>query len=176
MRWWRVSRGDAVTVSAGGGPGFRESGRDGTDEGAPQAATGSGPVAATPPAEPVLADVIAQRDALQARIDAYEGKLAAAEEVERLIAASSLGTPEARALRAHTPPLVGRTIVVAATERARADDALDALESMVEQYLYVGGADVYDHMFMAPGEEACEVLARLRPDRWEQTRIGIRRR
>lgn len=174
-------------VSAGGGPGFRESGRDEFDEGAPDTqGDPSKTVAATPPVEPVLADVIAQRDALQARIDAYEGKLEEAEEIDALIAASSLGTPEAQAAIARVPSMVGRAVARAADYRDRADDALDALESMVEQYLpdytpsgatwSVDPSGEYDHMFMAPGEEACEVLARLRPDRWELTRIGVRRR
>lgn len=63
-------------VSAGGGPGFRESGRDGTDEGAPQAATGSGSVAATPPAEPVGAtfELIVGDDANQWNVPAGDDR------------------------------------------------------------------------------------------------------
>jgi hypothetical protein len=57
------------------------------------------------------------------------------------------------------------------------DDALDALESMVGQYLYdPTNTDTYDHMFMSAGEEACDVLARLRPDKWQQIPTGLRRR
>jgi hypothetical protein len=56
------------------------------------------------------------------------------------------------------------------------DDALDALESMVEQYLGTEEFGVYDHMFMSAGEEACEVLIRLRPDRWGWAKTGARLR
>lgn len=55
------------------------------------------------------------------------------------------------------------------------DDALDALEMMVEQYLYTPDHDGYDHMFMSAGEEACAVLAKLRPEKWELTKVGVRR-
>ena len=54
-------------------------------------------------------------------------------------------------------------------------DALDALECMVEQYCYMEDRPgEYTHAFMSAGEYACEILARLRPDRWEPTPIGLR--
>lgn len=56
------------------------------------------------------------------------------------------------------------------------EEALDALESMVEQYLYSGDGIAYEHYFMSAGEFACDVLANQRPERWELTKIGIRRR
>ncbi len=56
------------------------------------------------------------------------------------------------------------------------DDVLDALEGMVEQYLYMDDRpDEYTHYFMSAGEYACAVLAACRPDRWELTRIGVKR-
>jgi hypothetical protein len=56
------------------------------------------------------------------------------------------------------------------------NDALDALEMMVTQHCYVEGdsARIYDHAFMSANQEACEVLVRLRPERWAPTRTGIR--
>ena len=56
-------------------------------------------------------------------------------------------------------------------------DALDALEGMVEQHF---GSDARRpaelfHDFMSAGEYASEVLARLRPARWEETKLGLRR-
>jgi hypothetical protein len=74
-------------------------------------------------AECVICRVEAQRDALQARIDAYEGRLEEWEEIDRLIAASSLGTPEAEAIRNRTPPGVGMAITKAAQYMARAEEA-----------------------------------------------------
>lgn len=58
---------------------------------------------------------------------------------------------------------------------AALDDALDALESMVTQYLDLTPDGAYDHASMAAGEEACEVLTRLRPDRWRTTTTGMER-
>lgn len=58
-------------------------------------------------------------------------------------------------------------------------DALDALEAMVEQYLWTpdtGASGEYQHAFMSAGEVACHVLAAQRPKRWERTRTGLRRR
>ena len=62
------------------------------------------------------------------------------------------------------------------------DEALDALESMVEQYLWLDQspskwpeATEYHHFFMSAGEFACKVLANQRPERWELTRIGVKR-
>lgn len=60
-------------------------------------------------------------------------------------------------------------------------DVIDALEGMVEQYLgvYPGNAEMateFHHDFMSAGEFACEVLAAVRPDRYEETPLGLRRR
>lgn len=57
-------------------------------------------------------------------------------------------------------------------------EALDALEGMVEQYLktYPQDSTEYHHYFMSAGEEACRVLAKLRPGRWELTGSGVRRK
>ena len=61
---------------------------------------------------------------------------------------------------------------------AAVEEALDALESMVCQYLHYPSQDVYDrefyHSFMSAGEEACAVLANLRPLRWRITEAGCR--
>lgn len=58
---------------------------------------------------------------------------------------------------------------------AQRDEALDALEMMVTQYLYAvpDQSGRFDHMFMACEEEACEVLVSLRPDRWQATKTGV---
>lgn len=53
------------------------------------------------------------------------------------------------------------------------NDALDALELMVDQYLDGNPEQGYDHIFMGAGEKACEVLARLRPERWVLTVSGL---
>lgn len=53
---------------------------------------------------------------------------------------------------------------------------LDALEMMVEQYLHTSQPNEFTHSFMSAGEYACEVLAERRPERWELTKIGVRRR
>lgn len=66
-----------------------------------------------------------ERDALQARIDAYEGHLERWEEMDRLIAASSLGGEEAQRIRDRVPPEVGKAIVRAVQEAERADRAED---------------------------------------------------
>ena len=52
-------------------------------------------------------------------------------------------------------------------------DALDALESMVEQFLWTRDGIHFDHYFMAAGEHASVVLARLRPDLWALTPSGL---
>ena len=55
--------------------------------------------------------------------------------------------------------------------------ALDALEMMVEQYLHMEDRPgEYCHAHMAAGEYACEVLAERRPEKWERTRIGVKRK
>jgi hypothetical protein len=54
-------------------------------------------------------------------------------------------------------------------------DALNALEAMCAQYLSAPDDGVeYDHLAMAAGEEACDVLCRLRPDRWQRAVRGMR--
>jgi plasmid maintenance system antidote protein VapI len=53
------------------------------------------------------------------------------------------------------------------------EDALEALEKMVSQYLSGSPADGYQHDFMSAGEAACEALARLRPDEWVETPTGM---
>ena len=69
-----------------------------------------------------------------------------------------------------------RSDVDAETELAvLLEDALDGLEMMVEQYLYVENAKgTYDHAFMAAGEFACQVLSTQRPLQWELTPTGVR--
>lgn len=53
---------------------------------------------------------------------------------------------------------------------------LDALEMMVEQDLHMEDRPgEFTHYFMSAGEYACQVLAERRPERWELTRIGVRR-
>lgn len=54
-------------------------------------------------------------------------------------------------------------------------DALDALESMVCQYLRYDNdpENFYNHAFMSAGEYACATLCRLRPDRWRETPCGM---
>lgn len=56
------------------------------------------------------------------------------------------------------------------------EDALDALEGMVEQYLYCDDQGRYDHACMSAGEFATDVLLRLRPNVWEEAPRGLRRR
>ena len=76
-----------------------------------------------------------ERDDLQARIDAYEGRLEEWEEIDRLIAASSLGGEEAQRVRDSVPPQVGKLITRAmqATMRAEAAEAeRDRLRAVVE--------------------------------------------
>lgn len=80
-------------------------------------------LSATPDVTRALDDLIAERDALQARIDAYEGRLEEWEEIDRLIAASSLGGEEAQRVRDSVPPQVGKLIVRAAQEAERAERA-----------------------------------------------------
>jgi hypothetical protein len=60
------------------------------------------------------------------------------------------------------------------TLEADLDEALDALEMMVGQYLYVETNDPndYSHAFMSAGECACEVLAKFRPTEWRLTPTG----
>jgi hypothetical protein len=55
------------------------------------------------------------------------------------------------------------------------NEALDALEMMVEQYTpyYVDG--FYDHEFMTAGEQAAEALTN-RPTRWRVVPRGVERR
>lgn len=71
----------------------------------------------------VLEDVSDKRNELQARIDAYEGAIEEWEEMDDLIKASSLGTPEAEAVRARTPRGVGKAIVLGANYLVRAERA-----------------------------------------------------
>jgi hypothetical protein len=52
--------------------------------------------------------------------------------------------------------------------------ALDALESMVMQYLAENKDGSYDHQCMSAGEEAARVLARLRPGRWRDEPRALR--
>jgi chaperonin cofactor prefoldin len=82
-----------------------------------------------------LAEAVNERDALQARIDAYEGHLEEWEEIDRLIAASSLGTPEAVAMREQVPPQLSKVLVRAIQAQQRADAAeaeRDRLRAVVD--------------------------------------------
>jgi hypothetical protein len=65
----------------------------------------------------------AERDQLQARIGAYEGNLQRWEEGRELIRQSSLGTPEAEAVRGRTGPALGMAMALAAEYLARAEAA-----------------------------------------------------
>lgn len=61
---------------------------------------------------------------------------------------------------------------------ARAELALDALEGMVTQHFAdegesAGGDTMYGHEFLKANEDACDVLAQLRPDWWRLTASGI---
>lgn len=68
------------------------------------------------------------------------------------------------------------------TDRDDLNDALDALECMVEQYLgprdgrFGEPGNEYSHDFMTAGEYATEVLSRLRPNQWEDVGWGLRRK
>jgi hypothetical protein len=55
------------------------------------------------------------------------------------------------------------------------DQALDALESMCDQYLRYDNdpENFYNHAFMSAGESACWVLCNLRPERWRETGCGM---
>jgi hypothetical protein len=76
--------------------------------------------------------VVAERDALQARLDAYEGEVEAWEELDRLIADSSLGTPEAVALREQLPPEVSHAIARATEYLVRAEKAETQRDRLAE--------------------------------------------
>jgi hypothetical protein len=56
------------------------------------------------------------------------------------------------------------------------NEALDALETMVERYTpyYVDG--FHDHEFMTAGEQAVEALDKYRPMRWRLVPRGVDRR
>lgn len=60
------------------------------------------------------------------------------------------------------------------TLEADLEEALDALEMMVGQYLFMEKEDSneYGHDFMSAGECACEVLAKFRPMEWQLTPTG----
>lgn len=56
------------------------------------------------------------------------------------------------------------------------DEALDALEVMVEQYMPETAPEGgYDHLFMSAGEAATDVLVKCRPDRWRAVVRGVER-
>lgn len=57
-----------------------------------------------------------------------------------------------------------------------ANEALDALEYMCEQFLpHREDGRGLSHAFMGAGELACDVLIRYRPDRWQSTPWGMTR-
>lgn len=60
---------------------------------------------------------------LQARINAYEGRLQQWEEMDALIKRSSLGTLEAEAVAAQTPPSVAMAIALGVQYLGRAEEA-----------------------------------------------------
>jgi hypothetical protein len=72
-----------------------------------------------------------QRDALKARIDAYEGAVEAWEEMGRLIEQSSLGTAEARVAQLAAPEGVGRAIVLGAEYLRERDEARAKLHELL---------------------------------------------
>jgi len=111
----------------------------------------------------LLTETTAERDQLQARIDAYEGHLEAWEEMAELIAQSSLGTPEAEAIRERTPPGVGRAIVRATEYLARAEEAeaeRDRLRKVIEHAIDT----LTESAPSAPGVLATVALMRLALD------------
>jgi hypothetical protein len=61
-------------------------------------------------------------------------------------------------------------------DQSNIDEILDALELMVEQYMAEPSPDLFDHWNQTAGEEACAVLAKYRPERWELHGRGIRRK
>lgn len=70
---------------------------------------------------------------------------------------------------------VGQMADVAADEHARREEALDALEAMVEQYFMPDPRNerMLDHSFMSAGEFASVVLAQQRPEQWRLTGTGV---
>ena len=75
-------------------------------------------------------ELVDERDRLQARIDAYEGRLEEWEAIDRLIAESSLGTEAAQRVRDRVPPEVGKLIVRVIGEAERADRAEDERDEL----------------------------------------------
>lgn len=70
----------------------------------------------------------------------------------------------------------GRVLADMVQLRAERDNALDALESMVQQYLlWDDRPGHYDHMYMTAGEEACELLVKMRPHKWRAKPYGMER-
>ena len=89
-----------------------------------------------------LRRAIEDRDELQRRIDAYEGRLEEWEEIDRLIAASSLGTPESVAMREQVPPQLSKVLVRAIQAKERADVAeaeRDRLRAVVRKVVVCAG-------------------------------------
>lgn len=77
----------------------------------------------------------------------------------------------------HLTPIDVKLSQLVAQQREQLEEALSALELMVEQYLWHPNSDGhYQHDFMCAGEHACTVLAALRPECWEATPIGIQRK
>ena len=56
------------------------------------------------------------------------------------------------------------------------NEALDALEMMVEQYTPYHVHAFCDHEFMSAGEQAAESLAKYRPTRWRVAQRSVERR
>lgn len=80
-------------------------------------------------------DLAVQRNALQARIDAYEGKVEQWEEMDRLIRESSLGSPEAQEYIRQAPTGVGMAIVRASEllgDNEELDELVERMRPVVE--------------------------------------------
>ena len=118
-----------------------------------------------------LLEAIAARDDLQARIDAYEGHLEEWEEVDRLLDASSLGTPEAKAIRERTPPLLAGVLVRAAQAISRAEEAEAERDRLMEELRWT--ENTLDNVRMGMAETSAE-RDRLR-EMWEEQRAIVKR-
>jgi len=98
--------------------------------------------------------VEAERDELQRRIDAYEGHLERWEEIDRLIAASSLGGEEAQRVRDSVPPQVGKALARAVQEAERADRAEDERDRLMEELRWT--ENTLDNVRMGMAETSAE--------------------
>jgi hypothetical protein len=61
------------------------------------------------------------------------------------------------------------------TSSRTVDDLLDAIEDLLDQCCGTADGDL-DHAFMSTYEDAVDLLVECRPERWEATHYGARRR